>query len=58
MLYEEGKDNIKKIGQIMKEKFPHWQKNKYYKLENIKYKIICTLFYLNKIRIAKLLLRK
>ena len=56
--YEEGISNISKISDIMKEKFPNWQKNKYYRKENIKYKIICTLFYHQKIKLAKLLLRR
>jgi len=56
--YEEGIKNIEKISQIMKEKFPDFQKNKYFKLENIKYKIICTLLYHKKIKLVKLLLRK
>ena len=38
MLYKEGISNIKKIDKIMHDKFPKWRKNKYYKLENIKYK--------------------
>ena len=56
--YEEGIDNIKKISNIMKEKFPKWQKNKYYKKRDIKYRIICEVFYHKKISLAKLLLRK
>ena len=56
--YKEGITNIKKTGIIMKEKFPRWRKNKYYKLENIKYKIVCNVFYYNQIWLAKLLLRK
>jgi len=58
MKYEEGIPNIKKISNIMKSRFPNWQKNKYYRKENIKYRIICTLFYYNQLFIAKLLLRK
>ncbi len=56
--FKEGEHNIKKISDIMKELFPNWQKNKYYKKCNIKYKIICTLFYHNKLKLARLLLRK
>ena len=56
--YKEGYKNIKKINNILKEKFPNWQKNKYYKKENIKYKIICSLLYYNQIKLVKLLLRK
>lgn len=58
VVYKEGKDNIKKISCIIKERFPKWQKNKYYQKESIKYKIICMLFYHNKLKIARLLLRK
>ncbi len=53
--YKEGNKNIKKISLIIKKEFPKWQKNKYYKEENIKYKIMCTLFYHNNIRILKLI---
>lgn len=55
--FKEGEKNIKKIKMIMKNKFPNWRKNKYYKQENIKYKIICNLFYWNQIGIIKLILR-
>lgn len=43
--YKEGIKNIDRIISIMKEKFPKWRKNKYYKMQSIKYKIICELFY-------------
>ena len=56
--YKEGKGNIKKISNIMKELFPNWQKNPYYKKHNIKYKIICSLFYHNRLTLARILLRK
>lgn len=56
--YQEGLKNIKKTSQIMKEKFPKWRKNIYYKKSNIKYKIICTLFYFNQVSLIKILLRR
>lgn len=56
--YKEGKKNILKINAIMKKLFPNWQKNKYYQKHNIKYKIICSLFYHNKLTLARILLRK
>ena len=56
--YPEGIENIKKISSIMKENFPNWRKNKYYKQEGIKYKIICNLFYKKHIKLAKFLLRR
>ena len=58
LVYKDGKHNIKKISNIMRELFPNWKKNKYYKKHNIKYKIICNLFYYNKLSLAKVLLRK
>lgn len=56
--YKEGYNNIRKIGYTIKKLFPKWRKNKYYKLENIKYKVICNLFYYNQLWLIKLLLRK
>ncbi len=56
--HKEGYKNIDKISKIMKEKFPDWQKNRYYRQENIKYKIICTLLYQGHINFVKFLLRK
>lgn len=56
--YEEGIKNITLVSNVMKTKFPDWQNNKYYKMENIKYKIICNLFYKNKINLIKKILRR
>ena len=56
--YKEGIKNIKKVATIMKEKFPKWQKNKYYKQSSIKYKVMCNLFYYHKIQIIKVLRSK
>ena len=53
--YKEGIHNIKKVSKIMKEKFPKWRNNYYYKNENIKYKIMVNLFYYNKIKLIKLI---
>jgi len=55
--YKEGIEQIQKIARIMKQKFPKWEKNKYYRKQNIKYKIICELLYYKKIFLAKKLLR-
>ncbi len=44
--YKEGKKDIKKMSKIMKEKYPHFRKNKYYILElSRKQKIYINLFY-------------
>lgn len=55
--YDEGKHNIKRIKKIMKSNFPNWRNNRYYKKENIKYKIVCNLFYYNQLNLIKLVLR-
>ena len=55
--YKEGIPNIKKVSKVMKEKFPKWRKNYYYKKESIKYKIMVNLFYYNQIKLIKLLRR-
>ncbi len=56
--YKEGNSNILKVKRIIKDKFPNWRKNKYYKKESIKYKIMCNLFYFNWLFIIKVLRRK
>ncbi len=53
--YPEGIKNIEKVAEIMKKDFPHFQKNPYYKKENFKYHIFCTLFYHKQIKILKLI---
>lgn len=55
--YKEAYENINRTSKVLKEKFPNWRKNKYFKKENIKYKIICNLFYYGKINLIKILLR-
>lgn len=55
--YQEAKEVLIKTSKIMKDKFPNWQKNKYFKMCNIKYQIICKLFYKMQINIIKLLLK-
>lgn len=54
--YKEGIGNIDKVVSVMKDKFPKWRKNKYYKMQSIKYKIICELFYHKKFRILNSIL--
>lgn len=51
------KENIKKISKIMHKEYPKFRHNKYYQKENIKYKIICNLFYYNQIFILKTIRR-
>lgn len=56
--FKEGIKNIKIVTKIMKQKFPNWRKNKYYKKHDIKYKIMVNLFYFNQIKLINLLRRK
>lgn len=51
-------DMIEKISNIIKNKYPRWKQNKYYKKQGLKYKIICNLFYNKNYKLLKLLLRK
>jgi len=55
--YKEGLKNIKKVSLVMNREFKNFRKNKYYKKENIKYKIMCNLFYYKQISILKLIRR-
>lgn len=45
--YEEGKDKLVEIINIMKNKYPDWKKNKYYKKQSLKFKLTCNIFYHN-----------
>ena len=56
--YEEGREDIKKISGIMKKRFPKWRKNKYYKGQGVKLKIVCNLAYYKQIKLLKLILKK
>lgn len=51
------KEEIIKINKIIKERFPKWNKNKYYKTQNFKYKIVCSLIYKEKFKLLKLILK-
>ena len=56
--FKEGQDFIKKIIVIFKSKFPNWFNNKYYKKRDIKFKIMCTLLFNNKLKLIKILRSK
>ena len=55
--FQEGKDSLLKIVEIMKSQYPNWNQNSYYKQMGIKFKIICTLFYKKQYWLLKLLLK-
>ena len=56
--YENNRKYIKKIRKIMKNEFPKWRKNIYYKKSSKKLKIICNLAYLNQIKILEIIKKK
>ena len=55
--YKEAHFNIKRVSEVMKNKFPNWRKNYYYKKSDLKYKVMLNLFFYNQIKIIKLLRR-
>lgn len=55
--FDNYEKNIKKVVETIKEKYPNWRKNKYYKKENLKYKVVCNLFYLQQYSLLKILLK-
>lgn len=46
--YEEGIKQVPKIVSIMKNQYPNWRKNPYYKKQNFAFKLNCNIFYSNK----------
>lgn len=53
--YENSNNYINQIVMEIKEKFPNWKHNPYYKKSSIKLKIICTLAYNRQIKILKVI---
>ncbi|MCI8482173.1 MAG: hypothetical protein HFJ27_03710 [Clostridia bacterium] len=43
--YTEGRHEIKKITQIMKQRYPNWRKNTYYQKQGFLFKLNCNVFY-------------
>lgn len=43
--YPEGKEKVKVIVKIIKSNYPNWKKNKYYKNQNLQFKLTCNIFY-------------
>lgn len=50
--YNQEKEIYKAID-IVNKKFPNWRKNQYLKQKNAKYRILCNLLYLKKIKLVK-----
>lgn len=55
--FKEGKDSLIKIVSIMRKKYPHWNKNKYYRKRSLKFKIVCECFYHKQYWLLRLLLK-
>ncbi len=53
--YKEAKQQLKELNKLMKENFPKWTKNKYFKKLTFKQKLYCHLFYHNTTWLVKLL---
>ena len=56
--FKEGRECIKRSSKLIKDRFPKWYKNKYYRRRNLKYRIVCYLFYFRMFRLVKLVLHK
>lgn len=55
--FHEGIKNVKKISKIMKNKYPNWKQNKYYKMKSLKFRIFCYLSSKNMIALCKFIKR-
>lgn len=50
-------DQLDMVVNVIKNSYPKWNKNMYYKNESIKYKIVCNLFYKKNYTLLKLILK-
>ena len=55
--YDDTKEYLKEINDIIRTRFPNWKKNKYLKLSSFKLKIICYLAYNKNYRLLKILMK-
>lgn len=55
--YDDTKNYLNKINEIIRTRFPNWKKNKYLKLSSFKLKIICYLAYNKKYNLLKILMK-
>lgn len=56
--FDNYKNNLNKIVDVINKEFPNWKKNKYYKRQSFKYRMVCELLYRKNVRLLKLLKRK
>lgn len=45
--YKEGREEVSKIVNIIKTRYPNWRKNKYYQRQDKLFKLNCSIFYSN-----------
>lgn len=55
MYFKEGKESLKLINDMTRTKYPKFYKNKYYRLKNWRYKLICQLIYHKQYYIVKII---
>ena len=55
--YVEGINDIENVVKFMRDNYPNWQKNKYYKRESFKYKVVCRMIYSKKIKLLRKILK-
>lgn len=55
--FAQGREQLYKIIEIMKDNYPAWQSNPYFLTRDWKYKLICKLFYKKQYWLLKLVLR-
>ena len=56
--YDESFECVNKVHDLIKKEFKHWNKNKYFKNRELKYKIACNLIYKKQIKLLRLLLKQ
>ena len=55
--FEEGRADVKKVSQTIKNQFPFWRSNKYLKKCSFRYRIFCELAYFNQFDLLRFLFR-
>lgn len=55
MKYKKAVGNSVRVRNVMKENFPNWRKNKYYRRQSFKFRLICNMHYRLQQRLLRLL---
>lgn len=53
LVYPEGDSDIVRIADVVKNTFPKWRRNEYFKMQNWKYRLMCNLSYMKAIFILR-----